>query len=236
MDASIAHDEVTLNLAKKESAEHLHGLAEVYAAMRKRPLRVKAYAVDDDSIDDGENVKVVHFVRHGQGFHNLMADLAHATGREWTQFTIAPENPYIMPEILDSPLTQKGREQARALQPCLDEMETLPQMVVLSPNCRALQTGIIAYQPLLNKVPFIAHEMAREEMGVHVCDQRRPKSQQVSEFPMVDFSLIETEEDELFSPTERESKMSVGERIYTFMEWLSQRPEKHVGVVSHSGW
>ena len=236
-----AHSEATINLAKKESAEHLHGMAEVYETMRKRPLRMKVYPLNDDCIDlndESTNVKVVHFVRHGQGFHNLMADLAHEAGKKWTQFTQSPQNPYIMPEILDAPLTQKGRDQARVLQSRLNDMSVLPELVMISPTCRTLQTGTIAFQPLLanNDIPFIAHEMMREESGVHVCDQRRPKSQQASEFPMVNFDLIETEDDKLFKPDSRETKSQVSERIYTFMQWLSNREEKHIAVVSHSGW
>ena len=153
------------------------------------------------------------------------------------QFSHTKENPYIMPEILDAPLTEKGRLQALSLQPVISEMTCKPELVVLSPNCRALQTGLIVFEELIERgVPFLAHEMVREENGVHVCDKRRPKSRQIKEFPQVDFGLLETEEDVIFRDDRRESKVEVGERIYRFMEWLSQRPEKVVGVASHSGW
>jgi hypothetical protein len=56
------------------------------------------------------------------------------------------------------------------------------------------------------------------------------------EFPQVDFSLLEHEEDLVYREDRRESKLEVGERIYTFLEWLAERPEQHVGVASHSGW
>eukprot|EP00565_Helicotheca_tamesis_P004781 CAMPEP_0185735678 /NCGR_PEP_ID=MMETSP1171-20130828/25922_1 /TAXON_ID=374046 /ORGANISM="Helicotheca tamensis, Strain CCMP826" /LENGTH=292 /DNA_ID=CAMNT_0028406065 /DNA_START=161 /DNA_END=1039 /DNA_ORIENTATION=- len=242
MESSAAHDAITLALAKKESAEHLHGMPELYEEMRRRPLLVKAFKVDDPKAppDDGENVKTVHFLRHGQGFHNLMADLAKAEGRDWVQYTHTPENPYIMPEILDAPLTQKGRNQARLIQPRIATLPNKPELVVLSPNCRAIQTGLIAFQELLpptnSNVPFLAHEMVREENGVHTCDKRRPTSQAAAEFPQVDFSLIETEEDVIFRNDRRETKMEIGERIYKFMEWLADRPERHVAVSSHSGW
>lgn len=235
---SSSHDAITLALAKKESAEHLHGIEELYASMRQRPLLVKAFALHDEaSLPSGkeENVKVVHFLRHGQGFHNLMADMAVAQGKQWEQF-VPSDNPYCKAEIADAPLTQKGRDQARAVQPLVESMKNQPELVVLSTNCRAIQTGIIAFAPLLKKIPFIAHEMVREETGVHVCDKRRPKSQQMMEFPFVDFDLIESEEDELFRSDRRENKMDVGERIYKFMEWLSLRDETHVAVASHSGW
>lgn len=236
---SADHNEETLALAKKESAEHMHGMKELFDSMRQRSLIVKAYALDDPSAPDGDNVKTVHFVRHGQGFHNLMADIASKEGRKWEQYSLKPENPYIMPEIYDAPLTEKGRQQALKLQSVVEGLENQPELVVLSPNCRALQTGVLVFENLLSfdkKVPFISHEMAREETGVHICDKRRPKSRQAKEFPQVDFSLLETEEDVIFRPEQRDSKAEVGERIYKFMEWLSQRPEKHVGVASHSGW
>ena len=84
-----AHNQVTLDLAKKECAEHMEGMGEAASEMSKRSLIIKAYSLDDPNgpavgVSD-KNVKIVHFVRHGQGFHNLMADLAKAEGREWVQ-------------------------------------------------------------------------------------------------------------------------------------------------------
>ena len=80
-----AHSDVTLALAKKESAEHMHGMDELYLSMRTRALTIKAFAHDDPKAPSGDHVKTVHFVRHGQGFHNLMADLAQQQGLEWVQ-------------------------------------------------------------------------------------------------------------------------------------------------------
>ena len=141
-----------------------------------------------------------------------------------------------MSEILDAPLTEKGRQQALLLQPSVQAMQDQPELVVFSPNCRALQTGVLVFEHLVGKVPFVAHEMVREENGVHLCDKRRPTTRQMHEFPMVDFSLLESEEDVLFLPDRRETKIEVATRIFAFLEWLETRPEKHVGVASHSAW
>ena len=165
-----------------------------------------------------------------------MADTFSGQGKTWKQFTSSSENPYAMPEIMDAPLTEKGRQQAKQLQPRVEALEYKPELVVLSPNCRALQTGLLAFQSLIGHAPFIAHEMCREESGVHLCDKRRPVSNQTQEFPQIDFSLCPSEDDPLYKDDARESKRQLGERIYTFMEWLSQRPERHVAVSSHSGW
>jgi broad specificity phosphatase PhoE len=243
LPASAAHSEVTLELAKKESAEHMHGMKQAYDELGKRPLLVKAYALDDPkapspSLSNGIRTKTVHFVRHGQGFHNLMADLAHAQGKEWEQFKDTPENPYLIPEILDAPLTEKGRQQAYVLQAKINGMELgqKPQLVVFSPNCRALQTGVIVFESLVGKVPFVAHEMAREESGIHVCDKRRPVSRQRTEFPQVNFGLLEAADDPLFQDDVRETRQQVADRVYQFFEWLATQDEQIVAVSSHSGW
>jgi hypothetical protein len=83
-----AQSEITLQLAKKEHAEHMEGMDEAAANMIKRPLIVKAYALDDPNAPMGENVKTCHFVRHGQGFHNLMADMATSQGRTWVPVSL----------------------------------------------------------------------------------------------------------------------------------------------------
>lgn len=80
-----AHSDVTLTLAKKESAEHMHGMETLRYIMKDRALTIKAYALNDPNAPFGDNVKTVHFVRHGQGFHNFMADLAQEEGRQWVQ-------------------------------------------------------------------------------------------------------------------------------------------------------
>lgn len=237
----ISHDPVTLALAEKESALHREGVGELYSCMRnQKPLKIQAYALDDPSapsLTTQSNVKICHFLRHGQGFHNLMADMYSLQGREWTQFVPSPDNPYVRPEIVDAPLTQKGRIQARAVNPRIRNMSTQPELVVLSSQCRALQTGLIAFEHLVHtSVPMLAHEMVREQTGVHVCDMRRSKREQEIEFPRVDFDLIKVDKDRLFSSERRETKLEVGERVYSFLEWLEQRDETHVAIVSHSGW
>lgn len=237
--ATVEHDQATLDLSKKESAEHIDGISDIIDMLKNRPLQIEAFRLDNPEApaDDEGNVKTVHFVRHGQGFHNFMADIAFAAGREWVQFSHTPENPYVTPEILDAPLTEKGRQQARILQPIVKSFPNQVELVVFSPLCRALQTGLIAFEHLVPlNIPFVANEMARETTGIHICDKRRPTSQQVKEFPQVDFSLVEDEEDVLFDNDTRETKVEVGERIYKFMDWLSSRPEEHVAVASHSGW
>ena len=83
---------------------------------------------------------------------------------------------------------------------------------------------------------FLNFTLMNALQGVHLCDKRRPASRQAHEFPMVDFSLLETEEDEMFYEDRRETKVEVANRAYKFLEWLDAREETHVGVASHSAW
>lgn len=85
----IAHNSVTLALAKQERAEHMEGMSEAADAMSQNSLIVKAYALDDPNAPTGKNVKTVHFVRHGQGFHNLMADIAKKAGQAWVRVSFS---------------------------------------------------------------------------------------------------------------------------------------------------
>jgi len=246
MVAAATYSQVTLSLAEKESAEHMHGMDECKKLMQTKPLKITAFAMDDPgapSLRDTKHAKLVHFIRHGQGFHNFVADLHHEVGIEWTQYIDTPNNPYTKPELLDAPLTEKGRIQAALLQPVVSSLEHKPQLLVSSPQCRALMTSVIAFSSLLPcknslgvQCQWLSHEMTREENGVHICDKRRPTSHQMREFSMFDFSLLETEQDAIFNSGHRETKTEVGGRVYKFMEWLAPREEKHIGLVSHSGW
>ncbi|BDA46810.1 Phosphoglycerate mutase-like protein [Coccomyxa sp. Obi] len=196
--------------------------------------------------------KVVHFIRHGEGFHNI--------GYEGN---------------LDAHLTPFGWHQAaalqqhiKALQPPLDI-----QVVIVSPLMRTLETaagvfggGSATAHPLMlrqtgtprersahdaiaqpSHLQFIATEMCRERMGPNLCDQRRPLHLTKEHFPGVDFSAVQTDEDVLWERIHAEQHTSgeydVGEsedtitvRGIEFLRWLMTRPESRIAVVAHAGF
>ena len=51
------------------------------------------------------------------------------------------------------------------------------------------QTGVLVQR---TSVPFVAHEGAREPGGVHTCDQRSRLSDLKRQFPMVDYSEVDS--------------------------------------------
>ncbi|BDA43351.1 Phosphoglycerate mutase-like protein [Coccomyxa sp. Obi] len=151
--------------------------------------------------------KVVHFVRHGEGFHNVAGKKDYSQYKRW--------------DLEDAHLTEHGWEQAHALQ---KHIAQLPdplnvEVVIVSPLSRALQT---AY--------------CREHLGLHPCDRRGKVSVLQTTYPAVDFSLIETEEDELWKPDSRETHDQIRARGAAFIKWLLARPERCLAVVSHSSF
>ncbi len=244
---------------------------------RSRPIRIKAKAVHPSEAaatkaaltnDDNSITKLIHFQRHGQGTHNQLY-------KEWTDRTGIPIdlsetnpelNPLLLPDIIDAPLTDKGRNQCKEQR--VDKSEYLGgvELIVVSPLVRALETACITFDdhlPSKNEigddddegVRWIAHEGIREELGLLLCNQRRPLKETQLEFPHVDFSLLaldESESDEdlywkqYFERTltnntdgapQRESMEDMSHRAYDFLvEYLYHRPEREIAVVGHSAW
>ena len=255
---------------------------------RSRPMRIKAkvlhpsevaatkaaLANEDDSNKSSSTstiTKLVHFQRHGQGTHNQLY-------KEWTERTGIPIdlsetnpelNPLLLPDIIDAPLTDKGRNQC--IEQRLDKGEYLGgvELIVVSPLIRALETACITFDYHLPStdnndgdgdggVRWIAHEGIREELGLLLCNQRRPLKETRLEFPHVDFSLLtqydegeSSDDEDLYwkqhcertsmnntdGIPQRESMEDMSHRAYDFLvEYLYHRPEREIAVVGHSAW
>ncbi|KAG0622192.1 hypothetical protein M758_3G078500 [Ceratodon purpureus] len=197
--------------------------------------------------------KVIHIVRHGQGFHNVAGEVDHASYTSW--------------DYADASLTDLGWQQSEALHKHLDVtgIKAQVELVVVSPLLRTLQTaaGVWGGATLaeggasggeevlmvggLGKAPhaaiaapkglkFVANEFCREQNGVHPCDRRSSVSSYKKSFPCVDFSEVGTDEDTWWSETERESAQQLFTRARTFVRWLLNRPESRIAVVSHSSF
>ena len=121
--------------------------------------------------------KVVHFLRHAEGHHNVKQDyrsLAH----------------------MDARLTEKGREQCRLFSESivLERAHLLDtELVVTSPLSRCLETTLLSLDPVLQHkplVPIIALDHVRETVNYN-CDRRSPVAELSLEHPRVDFSHVE---------------------------------------------
>jgi broad specificity phosphatase PhoE len=200
-----------------------------------RPITIVA---ERNSEDDPKpaGTKIIHFQRHGQGYHNLLGDV-------WRELKLPidfdsndiSKNPFLRNEIVDSPLTESGRQQSMARRP---EAALLnPQVLIVSPLLRAIQTSYLSFTDHKDAVPWIAHEGCREELGLLVCNKRRRLSEIREDYPDIDYSHIQDEEDLLFDADNRESVLAKSERVYSFLvDFIRTLPHDEIAVVGHSAW
>jgi broad specificity phosphatase PhoE len=212
--------------------------------------KLRANISDQDDADDNVLVtKIVHFQRHGQGYHNLMGDILRDVGIKPDIFSKDPAvNPWRRPEIVDSPLTETGKIQCEQQRDIASKLA--PEVMIVSPLLRAVQTAKLSFVDYAAPVdhatstttdsiiPWIAHEGCREELGWLTCNKRRPLSKIKIDFPELQFLPPDvTDEDTYWDPSSFESDISKGNRIYDFLvNFIALRDEQNIAVVCHSAW
>ena len=205
--------------------------------------KIRAELVKDvNKIIVGPNSKIVHFQRHGQGYHNLIYRMLEENGLAITDiYNPDPKiNALVKPEIRDSPLTELGRSQCVEQRGNVKRLGLKPELVIVSPLHRAILTAQLTFMDAMDSgIPFVAHSACREELGILTCNWRRPLSETRREFPQVDFALLEMEgdEDSLWSPTNKEAASHQSQRIYDFLvDYVRVQPQMEIAVVGHSAW
>jgi len=178
-------------------------------------------------------VRTIHFIRHAQATHNA-AFLSH--GR----------SAYKDPAFHDARLTEFGKEQCAALRNSSVCRQIAPeiQLVLVSPCSRATQTALLAFRDLVpmddGSVKWIALESLREKSGHNPCDGRRAVSVLTKEFPMISYDFMEDDTDvygeETLGLEQRETDEMIIARAHAFFEWLKDRPETNIAVVTHSAF
>lgn len=183
-----------------------------------------------------ERCKRIYFVRHAEGIHNQAE----------RESTYTPKNAIFAKEnsgyvYLDPKLTERGEKQCAQLKASIrgtsvwgfDKPLNL-DLVVVSPTTRTLQTAELSLgSPESHSAPpFIANELCREHISEAMCDGRRTVVELKRDFPGVDFSLVQDNEDTMFQ--KKETSADVEERGRQFLMWLCGRPEQRIAVVTHS--
>lgn len=182
---------------------------------------------------DTENLhgfKILHLVRHAQGVHNAAAE----------------ENleALMSEDLIDAPLSPLGWQQVYGLKKLVYEHDMISriELVITSPMSRTIQTAIGVFGSTgvenevateFSSIPTLAVELCRERLGVQPCNKRRSISKYKSLFPAVDFSLIESEDDNMWTTDYRETHEEVAARGMKFLEWLWTRKETEIAIVSH---
>lgn len=193
------------------------------------------YAEHGFSLFLANRTKKIHFIRHAEGQHNE----ANAAYGDDTPVTYSTPGAW---DYVDAYLTKRGIDQ------CVTARETLlngvsPQLVVVSPFTRTLQTAHIMFSG--QRIPFLVHDLCKERSGKYTCDKRRHKMEIIREFgpvyettqDMIDFeSFGYTSDVDTSWHEEREASEDVVSRGTHMMQWLATRPEKEIAVVTHSSW
>lgn len=196
-------------------------------------------------------------------YHSLVwVGMHNAIYKEWTDKTGTPldlsetdpmKNPLLLPRVIDSPLTPKGKDQCAEQRPAARALEGV-ELIVISPLVRCLQTAHITFEDHLphntpRTVKWMVHEGVREELGTLLCNKRRARIETEKLFPWVDFSRVPHGEDDVMwdnhakrtanddgIPT-RETIEDMAQRSYDFLvDFLHMRPEREMAVVGHSAW
>ncbi|KAG7344616.1 phosphoglycerate mutase family protein [Nitzschia inconspicua] len=183
-----------------------------------------------------KRTKTIHFVRHAEGLHNQ----ANAQAGDDTPVTYSTPG---SDQYIDAKLTLHGIEQCMKARQDLLHDDVHPQLIVVSPFTRTLQTAHILFSG--NNIPFVVHDLARERSGQFTCDKRRNKHEIIQELkPLydhtgdtIDFdSYGYPQDDDVYWTHKRELDVSVLNRAIRFVQWLASRPETEMAVVTHSSW
>jgi len=129
--------------------------SDVLASMGGVKIRCEKLQIPPEDVPSGS--KLVHFIRHGEGYHNVAQ-------REWRAdptwdgksepYTIDtdPDDRYV-----DAELNEKGKGQATDLQQQTASLK--PELLVVSPMRRATLTGLLAFEAHIarGELPVLAN-------------------------------------------------------------------------------
>lgn len=179
----------------------------------------------------GAKLKLVVLLRHGEATHN--ADRARVGEERWEQEL------EFLPEYIDAPLTERGREQAIEAAAVVEQETNAGlklERVFVSPLDRTLETYDRTFAQL-KSVPVTVVELARETLGVVNCDRRKFLTPKRKLYPELNFDLVVSEEDTWWRADHRETDDEIAERAQSFLRRVYDNyDEQCVAVVSHSGF
>ena len=254
------HHKMTTNFLKKSTSSS--GLSN--AAMLNDDFEYALGPPDSGfSIFLAERTKKVHFIRHAEGYHNVATkESGTNTCLHRGEGEAANQHPLYDSRLTPKGIRQsEDLKDHLSKRPSGSRNFTAFDLVVVSPLTRTCETALHVFgqprqpgQPsFLSKgiappgtpenaaginIPpprFLVREECRERWGQYVCDGRRSIAEISAEFPNFDFSDI-THDEDVFYSDERESDEHCCDRAVKFLEWLNQRPEKCIAVVTHSSF
>jgi broad specificity phosphatase PhoE len=162
--------------------------------------------------------KRIHLIRHAQAIHKFRPDLEPANvGSTTYDYTIP-----------DPPLTPLGETQSLSIPKKYPSLFFSDPLLVSSPLRRTLQTSLMGFK----RAP-IPHP-GFQENSAKPCDTGSPPSILRKQFPQLDFGLVrEGWDSKKGEYAADEATLAV--RAGRMREWLKDREENEIIVVTHGG-
>ena len=129
-------------------------------------------------------MKNILCIRHGKAFHNVLIDKIG-------------EKALFLKESYDAPLVEEGIIQAKELGSSSKQLKNI-DIVFVSPLTRTLQTAEYIFENN-QKVRIVALDKIKEfPQGIEICNKRRNRIELEEKFNKVDFSLLDSDEDQMW--------------------------------------
>lgn len=230
----------------KKSAE-----AEQSPARVAEHAQVSARAVEMDLMDaaaaapDIEAVdKILILIRPGESTYSVFEQKWAEAGNDRNEAVVSDDYPR------DGLMTGKGCGQVlddarRTAIFCNDDTALVPELFVVSPLKRAVQTALLSfpsYSPgCVRGIPWVCHGGLMERAGLKA-DFVSPVEELEKYYPGIDYShYTETiANPEVVNSLEGrnivDSKKELLQRTDEFLEWIKGRDERVIVVASHSTW
>ncbi|KAH7149079.1 histidine phosphatase superfamily [Dactylonectria estremocensis] len=154
-------------------------------------------------------MSTIHILRHGQALHNVQRGYPHR----------------------DPPLTDLGTQQARSVQP-----PAVPDLILISPMTRTIQTALLVFPHLLNtspaKVDVQIWPDLREGYDA-ICNKGVARAVLAVKFPQFDFSACPEEWE--YPPHSPEDATARAERVRQRLKVLSNS-YNNIFLITHRGF
>ncbi|KAA1082522.1 hypothetical protein PGT21_005982 [Puccinia graminis f. sp. tritici] len=195
--------------------------------------------------------KVIFIARHGQGFHNL-AESKYGTPM-WNCYWSEKMTDGQLVWGPDARLSALGKDEAQQAAKAwtreLAHHAPLPELFILSPLSRAIETMLITgvWKHVVNHSEYnekpqpkiIVAEKWRENIGLHTCDQRRSKQSISNDFPIVEFENGFNDHDLLWTQDLQETDQQLDIRIRAALTNVFLDPMSwnltYISITAHSG-
>ncbi|CAF0877049.1 unnamed protein product [Adineta ricciae] len=201
----------------EQTTKELLKLAHTFAQKSRRPPTQLTCTDLVNAFDFMSTRKIVYYMRHFEALHNV--------------------RPYDF-SIRDPELSAQGQSQAAS---AIQVLETIPiiDLVVCSPLKRTLQTYLLMFGNRRN-LPLIIHPDIQEvcnepcDTGSSVEDLKKTFPTLTSELDVFEQTFGGVEWLEKTKVTSIYSLHQVEQRRKRFLQWLMNRPERHIFVISHN--